>query len=203
MKADKGDKILASDINPLFNLDSKMSTVKVGAGLVCKNFPGGIFLDTVKTGKTPIPLIAKITDTGPDGQDDFDDYRYWCALQVNNVDESTETPDSTVSLGGVSSSQPDYIVAAINLSEYPSGTHTLLKVDDYVVLQPIANDKTSDPTVVTSLRFYISAKAGILKIRLAPDGSAIQVTYDNVVWVDQIAVADCTVSSGSSESSEG
>lgn len=48
----------------------------------------------------------------------------------------------------------------------------------------------------------IDTSGGIKDIRLSGDGTSVQVTYDGVIWIDKIAVGDCT-SSGSSASSEG
>lgn len=40
-----GDKIPAAAINEGIEANSKLKTIKVGSGLIVKNYPGGVYID--------------------------------------------------------------------------------------------------------------------------------------------------------------
>ena len=102
----KGDVITADFLNELDRVERRL------------------VLESRRRGPTTVPntFIGEITTTGPNGEADYTDSRYWIkAVYISNTGSD---PNAKVTLDDFDSGNPIYqVITATNFSEYVDDTH--------------------------------------------------------------------------------
>lgn len=134
----KGDPLYHSEVNELAKAAKKVGSIRGGGGICVRNMANGITISA----DTHDNFWGVVVCEGPNGEEDFDDNRYW--VQRANVANNSTDDQEKVTLDKEPEESPKFaIVAATNLFEDNCGTHYVRpKTPVYVVVQ---HDQSSPP----------------------------------------------------------
>lgn len=163
------DGLKARELNDLFDSARRTSQIRGGQGLMASSLEGGIHVmsqtlpDHAGWGARTVGegFIAKIVDHGPDGQDDYEDARYW-------VQELFETSPPGTTIHDRMVLDNEVVIA----SEYPVRYFTATNLAEYVGEEGGSHGLATDGSVVVDVSMAISESDGAAKFHFTHGGQA-------------------------------